>query len=77
MILNGNKRMALISLKTTSSVKPIILKGRRINHISGSKKIKASANGQHNTNKINHKITAIIVFIEKSVSTVFANSEPI
>ena len=56
--------MALINLKTASRVSPIILNGNKISQISGSKKIKASAKGQHNTNKINHKKTAINVFIE-------------
>jgi hypothetical protein len=68
--------MAPISLKTTSSVNPIILNGRRISHINGSKKIKASAKGQHITNKMNHKKTAIIVFIEKFPRN-FTNNEPI
>jgi hypothetical protein len=62
--LNGSKSIALINLKTASRVRPIILNGNKISQISGSKKIKASANGQHITNKINHKKTAINVFIE-------------
>jgi hypothetical protein len=68
--------MAPISLKTTSSVNPIILNGSKISHINGSKKIKASAKGQHITNKMNHKKIAIIVFI-KQFTRCIANSAPI
>jgi len=63
-ILNGSKSIALINLKTTSRVNPTILNGNKISQIKGNKKIKASAKGQHITSKINHKKTAINVFIE-------------
>jgi hypothetical protein len=40
------------------------LNGNKISQISGNKKIKISAKGQHITNKINHNTIAINVFIE-------------
>ena len=55
--------MPVMSLKTTSRVKPTILNGRRITQISGNRKIRTSANGQHMTNRIHHSMIAIKVLI--------------
>jgi uncharacterized membrane protein len=62
-ILKGKSSTALMSLKTNSSVNPIILKGSRISHINGSRNNITSAMGQHITNKIHQSIMARIVFI--------------
>jgi len=58
-----------MNLKTNSSVNPIILKGRRINQISGRKNIRTNARGQHITNKIHQRIIARIVFMKVFVSS--------
>jgi hypothetical protein len=57
-IRNGKSSMALISLNTISSVNPIILKGRRISQINGSKNTRTNAKGQHITNKMHQRIMA-------------------
>ena len=55
--------MALINLKTTPRVRPITVKGSRISHSSGNRKISARANGQHITSNIHHRMRAIRVLI--------------
>ena len=63
--LKGNISTAPMNLKTTSSVKPIILKGSDINQTSGRRKIITSASGQQRTKRIHHNKKAIIVLIFK------------
>jgi hypothetical protein len=62
--LNGNKKIFPISLNTTSSVKPTILNGRRINQTSGKKMIMSNASGQHTTSNKHHRASAINVLID-------------
>ena len=60
----GNKRIAPISLNTTSRVNPIILNGRRISQIIGSKNTSISASGQQSTNRIHQRRITSNVLIE-------------
>jgi hypothetical protein len=55
--------MEPISLNTTSSENPIILKGNNKSHSKGNRKISAKAKGQHITNKIHQSKMAIIDLI--------------
>jgi len=65
-------------LKTISNEKPMILKGSRISHINGSRKINTSASGQHSTKRINQRKIAINVFINyDNCSGANANYNPI
>jgi len=62
--LNGNNRIAPTSLKITSRVKPMILKGISIIHAKINKKKSPIANGQHRTKRIHQSNNAIIVFMK-------------
>jgi hypothetical protein len=66
--LNGNKKIFPISLNTTSSVKPTIRKGRRINQISGNKNNMSNASGQHTTNNRHQTARAINILINNKAS---------
>lgn len=50
-------------------VRPTIVKGRRISHINGSRKINTSARGQHRASKMNQRMIANKVFIYELIST--------
>lgn len=52
-----------INLKTTSSVNPIILNGRRMSHRSGRINKNTIANGQQTAKRMNHKISAKMNFM--------------
>jgi hypothetical protein len=52
-----------MSLKTTSSVNPIILKGSRINQTIGRMNIMARARGQQIASKIHQSTRAMNVFM--------------
>jgi len=60
---NGNNNTALISLKTSSILKPTILKGRRSSHTRGKRKSMIRAMGQQTTSKIHHRTREIKTFI--------------
>jgi hypothetical protein len=57
--VKGNRRIALMSLKTPSTVTPTNRNGKAINQISGNKTITSRAIGHETTNNRHHKITAI------------------
>jgi len=61
--LNGNKSTAPINLKTRVMVSPTILNGRRINQMSGNRKIRTKARGQQSTRRMHQRIMASRVFI--------------
>lgn len=67
----GNKRIAPISLNTTSRVNPTILNGRRISQIIGSKNTSISASGQQSTNKIHQRRITSSVLIESLFASLY------
>ena len=61
--------MLISSLKTSESVRPTIVNGRRINHIRGSRKIITRATGQQSASKINQRMIANKVFMDPLIFT--------
>lgn len=76
MSLNGNKRIAPTSLKTTSIVNPTILNGRRISQTIGNKINRSNASGQHNTNNIQISTRAKRVLIKQKFQIGYATMRP-
>jgi hypothetical protein len=64
---NGNRKIALTSLNTSSMVNPTILNGSRMSQISGNRKSIIKARGQQITNKMHQRIIARKVRILKIV----------
>jgi hypothetical protein len=61
--LNGSMNIAPINLKTSSIDSPTSLKGRRMSHSNGRRKINARASGQQATSRRHQRMRAINVLI--------------
>lgn len=68
--LNGKSNIAPIILKTTSSVKPTIRKGRSINHTIGKTNNTINANGQHRVKRMQISTSKIKVLMLYNLCTV-------
>jgi hypothetical protein len=75
--LKGNSKIFPIRVNTNPSVKPTILKGKRINQTIGKRKSINKASGQHSTNKRHQKINVIRVFMIRFFNLHIANPPPI
>ena len=68
--------MPLMRLKTTSSVKPTIRKGNKINHTNGKSMSVSNARGQQITKRRNHKTRLIKVLMLFYFCDYESNNEP-